>query len=1002
MDVRLSLLGRAQVWHLGGWLELPRDMRGGLLVYLALAPASVTRERLAFLFWPDEPERVARQNLRQLLRRVKRLAYAGALELSDQSVAWKVASDAQAFRARLAANEQAAALELYRGPLLPDFALGADEFSAWLTLEREALAHMHLTAVMARASALAERGAPGEAARLVEPFIWQDDVEAAESALQSYLRFALAAGDTGAERIYQRWKEHLRRELGAAPLPATVKLALALAEPRPKPAPLQGRLHALPRFTTPFVGRDLELAALLTTLTTSECCLLTLIGPGGIGKTRLAVEAARLAADSFEHGSLFVALEAVTEVQLVPATIAAALELPLQGGEPPEQRLLAFLQDKELLLVLDNFEQLLPEGGLLARLIGSCSRLTLLVTSRERLHLSGECLFEVGGLSIPEHAEDDALERFDAVQLFVRAVRRARPGFSLHEGNRREVLAICRQVEGTPLALELAASWLRALSSREVAEALRSDLDLLAQEMSDLPERQRSLRRLFEHSWGLLSPEQQGALARLSVFRGGFEREAAEAALGVATRTLLALYDKSLLKRQGRERFALHELVRQYAAEKLAEDPSVAAAAAEGHARVYCAFVAAHEPFKQGMRQAHAVAAINDELANLRAAWRWAGERRRLELLALATDGLWQFYEIRCLFAEGEEAFRLAAKRIGPTGDSAARALLLAHLGALSHRIGKLEPCEKVSRESLAMSARLGLPPVWTATYNLALLPFFAGDVREAQRRHEEALETGRQYRDDLLIASALNGLGIVARMQGDLEGAERYFRQSLDSFSRQDNSWLRAIACSNLGILYLKRQDYSKADRFLRRTLALASSLEQRAVACLARLHLGRLALWQGEARAAQEHLEAGLQLASALDYRDNVEIAWVLLAQLAAQQGRRHEARALFQRALESALSRSAFVCALDTVVAAAASCADAGDGETALELLAFALAQPELHLPCDPDLDLGSKEIAQKLYQRLASALGSRATEEAGKRAANLSYEGLWQQLEEAVRD
>ncbi|MEZ4672416.1 MAG: tetratricopeptide repeat protein [Anaerolineae bacterium] len=327
-------------------------------------------------------------------------------------------------------------------------------------------------------------------------------------------------------------------------------------------------VHHLPSPSTTFVGMSRELAHLQRLLDAPDCRLLTLVGPGGIGKTRLAVETALRHSAHFVDGAHFVALAPVASADLLPFAIGDALDFSFVGQEAPIVQLVTYLRDKILLLLLDNFEHLLDSVPLLVNLLAGAPHLKVLITSQERLNLHGEWVLPITGMDYPLNADDDDFESYSAVQLFVLSAQRVQPDFSLR-GNTRDVLRICQLVEGMPLALELAATWVRLLPCSQIAEKLTSSLDFLASPLRNLPERQRSLRAVFDHSWNLLSHPEQMALAKLSVFRGAFYLQAAEEVGGASLSVLASLADKSLVHPDGMGRYALHELLRQYAADQL-------------------------------------------------------------------------------------------------------------------------------------------------------------------------------------------------------------------------------------------------------------------------------------------------------------------------------------------------------------------------------------------------------------------------------------------------
>ncbi|UCC86777.1 MAG: helix-turn-helix domain-containing protein, partial [Anaerolineales bacterium] len=409
-----------------------------------------------------------------------------------------------------------------------------------------------------------------------------------------------------------------------APLPVSETL-----EPRPAPPRPASNLPIPP---TPLIGRQPELTALARMLCEPQCRLLTLTGTGGIGKTRLALELAFTRRDLFPDGVYFVSLASFTSPEFIAPTIGEALGLRFSGVLDPKAQILDYLREKSLLLVLDNLEHLLEGGGLLAQMLQQAPHVKLLVTSRERLNLQGEWLFDIQGLPVPAPDQIDRAEEYSAVALFLQSAWRAQVGFELKDEERPWVARICQLVEGAPLAIELAAAWVRVLTCREIAQEIERNLDFLAASARDLPERHRSMRAAFDHSWRLLSDEERRALSQLSVFRGGFTREAAEKVAGAPLPLLSSLVSKSLAQPVAEGWFDLHELVRQYAEAHLdtvSEGHTMVPGHADGfaarqaHAAYYLALVEQAAPQLFGPEQVAWLQRLEHEYDNIRAALAW-------------------------------------------------------------------------------------------------------------------------------------------------------------------------------------------------------------------------------------------------------------------------------------------------------------------------------------------------------------------------------------------
>jgi predicted ATPase len=435
--------------------------------------------------------------------------------------------------------------------------------------------------------------------------------------------YALASDRSNAIAQFEVCREILWSELGVEPAEETVALyeSIKLGYYGPISAnglqePLVEVRYALPYYATPFIGRELELATLDSFITDPTVRLVTIVGPGGIGKTRLAVEAAQrsLAAKIFPEGIFFIDLAPMHETNRIVQRVADALNLPLKGGDSrsSRQQLLDYLNQKKLLLVFDNFEHLLDDANLLADILQSGPEIKILVTSRERLNLLQEQVYPIRGLKFPELETAEDATGYTAALLFLQSARRNQPDFSLRNNDDLIQLArICRMVEGMPLALELAATWVDVLSLTEIANELQQGLDILERELRDVPARLRSIRASVDYSWQRLDEADQAVFAQLSIFRDGFTRQAAQEVAGATLQELSRLVNKSLIRfDKQRGRYEIHELLLQYGADKLGGQPALEAATYNRHSDYYCQLLAGYTDHLKGAGQAQAMAAI--------------------------------------------------------------------------------------------------------------------------------------------------------------------------------------------------------------------------------------------------------------------------------------------------------------------------------------------------------------------------------------------------------
>jgi predicted ATPase/transcriptional regulator with XRE-family HTH domain len=723
--------------------------------------------------------------------------------------------------------------------------------------------------------------------------------------------------------------------------------------------PLDGgarhRLQNLPTSPTPLIGREAELADLGALLENQACRLMTILGPGGIGKTRLALAAAAELADAFAGGAAFVPLQAIGSAAFVAPAILAAFTVVLQDQRDPIDQLLDYLGGKELLLVLDNLEQLLaPEqsqnGGiaeLLAALLARAPGVTVLVTSRERLALDGEWLFDLSGLGYPAGEPSEGFEAYDAVRLFMQRARQVRRQFALSDGEARAVARICRLVEGLPLAIELAAAALRGRSVMAIADAIESSVRALAIELRAIPERQRSMWATFEHSWRMLSDEERQVFPRLSVFRGGFQEEAAAEVAQASTQLLTALLDKSLLRWDGTARYDMHELIRQYADEKL-KQAGEAMDTRNRFAMYYLALAEIAEPALQGPQKRTWLDKLETELNNVRATLEWALEGGEIETGLRLAGALWLFWErqhnrhvieaqawLERLLAAGHTAsvatrakalYRAAwlamsqwdFKRVEALsqqslelcrdlGDKRGVAWSLFHLGDAANGFGDHAMASSLKQESTALFREVG--ERWGLAYmltNQGHEAMMQNDYASMRSRLEEGMALWQELGDQDGIGQTLYILGEAAIDQGDYRSAAAHLEQSLALCREPEDKWSVATVLGKLGNVARCQSDFVAARSCYEQSLTLYREVGSRGGLAVTLGNLGLLAQDQGEPVRAIALCEESLKLWRELD--DLWGIAWSLniLGHVAQRQGDDQRASALLIESLPLAWQR------------------------------------------------------------------------------------------------
>jgi predicted ATPase/class 3 adenylate cyclase len=547
-----------------------------------------------------------------------------------------------------------------------------------------------------------------------------------------------------------------------------------------------------------FFGREAELAELEALLLDRGSGLISIVGPGGIGKTRLAVEVALHVADHFADGAAFVNLAPLqTAESIVPSLVQALRFKPAVGnGETRQlrQQLLDYLQGKALLLVLDNFEHLLEGVPLLVEILAVAPQTKLLVTSRERLKLQAEQLYPLQGLAYSDWQTIEDARRDPAVRLFLHYGRRLRPGFELQAEELGTLDHILHLAEGMPLAIILAAAWLQLLTLAEIAAEIESSLDFLEADYRDLPERQRTMRAVFESTWRRLSERERLLFAALSVFRGGFTLEAAREVTDASPRELLGLVDRSLLVRNEEGRFEVHELLRQFAAEELGRYRPHDEAVFDRHSAYYLAFLWEREPDLKGARTPAVLQEIETEIQNHQAAWEWAVSHKESARIRSAAFSLATFYLRSGRLYEGLAAFGRAVDDIGryvsgpdeADGDNLRTlASLLAWKSEILFLIGSTDEAEACDLEALTLLERPELEGR-DVRVEKALIQLCLGRVYEWLDRYQEAtvhleqsIANSRSLGDHWLMADAIHLLGGVALRRGNYELAIRRLKEA-------------------------------------------------------------------------------------------------------------------------------------------------------------------------------------------------------------------------------
>lgn len=676
-----------------------------LLVYLAVQGGAHPRDALAALLWPEQSQMHALAGLRQALYALRRSVAKGLLDGDRQNL--RLADDAlwidiREFESLTAATssavldedaadrlEQAAAL--YLGDFMHGFSLrDCPDFDEWQSLRAEEYRRKLKAVLRALVGWYADERKVERAIEHGRRLLLLDPYDQEEHR-RLMLLHALADHQAAALRQHENLAKLLEDELGIEPDDETTELYEAikrrevhlLLRRTPAGAPLSrlarlltGSLHVhgtddlqssmqrsrsnLPTQPTVFVGRQRDLKDLDALLANPAARLITIVAPGGMGKSRLALAVAelQLAHGAFEDGVFFVPLAAVREVAFLAQAIADALDIKLLGYEDAEPQLIRQLSGQSLLLVLDNLEHVLGGVGLVAELLAHAPGIKVLATSRERLNAQEEWLYQLWGMGVrTEDLDVDDMRKFSAIDLFERCAKKANPKFDLGR-NGHDVVRICRHLQGMPLGIELAAAWVTTIACKDIADEIEKDLGFLESRVPAIADRQRSLKAVFEYSWNRASEAVRTTFQKLSVFRGGFTRRAAEQVAGATLPILASLAEMALIRLRDSGRYDIHELLRQFAEAKLRLQPTAYDEAVHAQAVHFADMLARLEPDLKTAGQFEALDAFAADIDNVLTSWQWAISQHDVAVIDKLAMGFFLYCEMRGLAQMGNEVLR--------------------------------------------------------------------------------------------------------------------------------------------------------------------------------------------------------------------------------------------------------------------------------------------------------------------------------------------------------
>lgn len=615
-----------------------------------------------------------------------------------------------------------------------------------------------------------------------------------------------------------------------------------------------------------FIGRQAERAAIRDLLMQTR--LLTLAGPGGIGKTRLALQIAADCEDLFSDGIVFVPLQTVNEASFVVFALSNALGITSIDKSDAYSQLLDYLQDRHMLLVLDNVEHLLDAGWIMADILEKTPYTSIMITSREVLNLREEQIYHMQGLSVGD----------DAVQLFTARARQVRLDFNPDGTDVRE---ICRILDGVPLAIELAATWVKLLSTGEIISEIRRNLDFLSTPLKNIPERHQSMRAVFNHSWDLLPDNERDVLKRLSVFGASFTRQAAEQVAGASLASLASLVDKSLLWVDGR--YSIHELLRQYAAEMLDDDER--SQTQHNHAAYYHALLCREGARLKTGEQAAALKEIEVELDHIRSAWEWMVNHRQETMIWDCLEPLGLYYQMRSRLMEAYEIFTRAVRQF-ESEETPLLAVLLLLQGWYAQFAETLRP--KLSMEIVRRAARLiqNLNVINNLPMHMGEMVFQCDDG--GLSIVQQSYKYFRERDDQWGIAWCLHNLAhLKSHYENDVAQAKRLFEEAIAAFEAVGDQWCATWSRGALGMILEEEGDFAAAFKHYRKRLDPCEQVGDLAGTAWTLQQIAQVAMEMGNYDVARHYCYQSLQVAMDVSSKKSVDESIFRFARLCEMTG-------------------------------------------------------------------------------------------------------------------
>lgn len=942
-SVYIRLFGNPEMTVNGTVVPIKRRKTMALLAFLATSPRSHSRENLAAMLWPDADQKHALAYLRNSLWELNQTPLHHSLDIDHRAVRLvdhpDTVVDIREFRQRLSESavhshssgrlcagcseglEQAIALPVDR--FLSGFTLsGNSRFEQWLQLEEETCHRDYVKALHLLTDHYYYTRNWAAGSRAAGQWIAADPFD--ESACRHGMIIAVCSGQRNeAVRIYLRCRRVLEQELGVDPDPDTERFYQSVLL-HSRPDDLEGVLaqspdNDLPVALTPFLGRESELRELRQLMEESKGRLISIVGPGGSGKTRLAAEMARELRASFQHGVAWVSLETLTVSDPVIPLLFDAVNLRLSREDSSASkltthdqlrlllRLKRFLQDRSMLIVLDNAEHLTTRLNFLTDLLTAAPGLRFLVTSRIVLNLSPEWVFTLGGLPCPSRSTTGDLESFPSIKLFMSAAHRRQPGRIFGSREIERICEICHLVNGNPLALELSAVWIDSLSISEILKEIQKDMGFLKSSVADGPARHQSLRTVFDYTWEQLSNSGKRVFRKLAIFSGGFNRTAARQITGAGLEDMVNLISRSIIRKTVDQRYMIHETLRQFAQEELSLVADEYSRVRSRHSRYYLSWVRDLTPSLGTYRQFDSVELMKNDFDNIRSAWLVAADNADIESLSNALDGLFFYFDIRSRFHQGWELFqrcRLILQGKPHLADvyhgSDLYRSFIARLQGFQAWLGRyinVSQSHTWINQSISVLTDTGPESAWAFMGVLRTYLGFSTDSPVDTALMNRCREVFRRVNNTWMEAFVLEGLALwsvdrpdsLSREERQVELDRRLdcCRKALSLRMANGDTWGLAMSYTVMALIAGDHGRQNDAGKYLQKSLMLRRKSGEDLdgiIDCL--VNLARIELSTRRLKAAEKHAIEALQIATEIDNRVRMTHARDILDELVLMQ--------------------------------------------------------------------------------------------------------------------